>query len=300
MKTLALITLLFASSAFANDCSEVLNLNDTVNIENARSQGDIGWCYAYAMADLISHHDGREFSALGIAARYNKISLVNTIFQNKYVPEGAMTFTPVLRKVRKKGVCLEDDLSSKGLKVYRKSDLKSLLKAIDKNQNFENIEDNRFYKSVFEHMSESEIDSVSRMKTRKKSDNFFNLTERSCNKVRPQKYKVVSFKPPRPNQDNHQTKREFIDEALDDGKILLIKYDPKPLKSKASLFTLEFHASTLVGRRFNSDRNRCEYMIRNTWGKGCYGYNYDCDKGHVWVDKKFIDRYLTPELLYLK
>ena len=50
------------------------------------------------------------------------------------------------------------------------------------------------------------------------------------------------------------------------------------------------HASLVVGRRRNSITNRCEYLIRNSWGKSCYGYSKDwtCEKerGTVWVDSE--------------
>lgn len=52
------------------------------------------------------------------------------------------------------------------------------------------------------------------------------------------------------------------------------------------------HASTIVGRRFNPEKNRCEYLVRNSWGKSCDQYNpsvVDCTEGNLWVGEADMD-----------
>lgn len=49
------------------------------------------------------------------------------------------------------------------------------------------------------------------------------------------------------------------------------------------------HASLVIGRRKDpKDANRCQYLIRNSWGNGCGSYHSDweCDAamGSVWID----------------
>jgi len=54
------------------------------------------------------------------------------------------------------------------------------------------------------------------------------------------------------------------------------------------------HASVIVGRRTSiSPKNgekTCEYLIRNSWGTSCLGYNAEytakCEQGQVWVTKE--------------
>lgn len=47
------------------------------------------------------------------------------------------------------------------------------------------------------------------------------------------------------------------------------------------------HASLVVGRR-KTFFGRCQYLIRNSWGKGCdrYNFDWDCDDGNIWVDEE--------------
>lgn len=50
----------------------------------------------------------------------------------------------------------------------------------------------------------------------------------------------------------------------------------------------ERHASIVIGYRTNVKSNSTEFLLRNSWGPGCYNYskNWDCDPqtGLVWID----------------
>ena len=61
------------------------------------------------------------------------------------------------------------------------------------------------------------------------------------------------------------------------------------------------HASTVVGRRFNKKSSECEYLIRNSWGRGCSSYDssLDCDQGNVWVPKSVLVKGLR-KVSYIK
>lgn len=55
------------------------------------------------------------------------------------------------------------------------------------------------------------------------------------------------------------------------------------------------HASLIIGRRRDpTNTNRCQYLIRNSWGNGCGAYHSDweCDgpKGSVWIDAETLGR----------
>lgn len=46
------------------------------------------------------------------------------------------------------------------------------------------------------------------------------------------------------------------------------------------------HSVVIGGRRWNQKKNRCEYLIHNSWGTSCgpYSREWECEKGRVWVD----------------
>ena len=50
------------------------------------------------------------------------------------------------------------------------------------------------------------------------------------------------------------------------------------------------HAVLVVGRRWNNDKSKCEFKIRNSWGEKCEGYkkSIECDHGYLWMTSKMI------------
>lgn len=48
------------------------------------------------------------------------------------------------------------------------------------------------------------------------------------------------------------------------------------------------HASSIVGRKRNKKTGTCEYLVRNSYGEQCEGYNKGvvCDKGYFWMSEK--------------
>lgn len=46
------------------------------------------------------------------------------------------------------------------------------------------------------------------------------------------------------------------------------------------------HSALVIGRR-KTFFGRCQYLIRNSWGKECdrYNHDWDCERGSVWVDE---------------
>lgn len=95
-----------------------------------------------------------------------------------------------------------------------------------------------------------------------------------------------------------------IDEALDAGAIAGIFYNPIFMvraevdDAQARVFS---HASTVVGRKWNSEKKSCEYLIRNSWGSTCDHYNNDvkCEAGNIWVSEAQLEK-ATRGVQYIK
>lgn len=43
------------------------------------------------------------------------------------------------------------------------------------------------------------------------------------------------------------------------------------------------HVSVVVGSR-KQESGKCEYLIRNSYGTSCNGYDWPCEEGQIWVD----------------
>ena len=77
-----------------------------------------------------------------------------------------------------------------------------------------------------------------------------------------------------------------VSNLLQNGKPLEITYDVKHYTHSSGL-----HSSVLTGRRWYN--GKCQFKIRNSWGKSCASYNslVNCEKetGSFWVnDEQFV------------
>ena len=81
-----------------------------------------------------------------------------------------------------------------------------------------------------------------------------------------------------------------MDKVISNGELTGISYDANILSDIDNEDDPGWHFSTVVGRRFNSSTNSCEYLVRNSWGRGCEGYDerLECEEGNIWVPKKVL------------
>ena len=87
----------------------------------------------------------------------------------------------------------------------------------------------------------------------------------------------------------------IIDRILERGEPLYLGYDrnvlitPNYIKDRSGE-SRNPHASIIVGRRFNSEENKCEYLIKNSWGPSCnlYNPNLSCEKWQIWVPEELL------------
>jgi len=50
------------------------------------------------------------------------------------------------------------------------------------------------------------------------------------------------------------------------------------------------HASVIMGRQFNNETGKCQYMIQNSWGTDCSYYpdHLKCEDGKYWIDEDLL------------
>ena len=84
-----------------------------------------------------------------------------------------------------------------------------------------------------------------------------------------------------------------LDDSISKGEPAGIGYNYNQLNGEEGMGG---HASLVVGRRSNPDNGKCEYLLRNSWGKNCEQREGDgltchknCDSsgcrysGHFWA-----------------
>jgi hypothetical protein len=104
---------------------------------------------------------------------------------------------------------------------------------------------------------------------------------------------------------NHRPKnpRVLLDRELDRGPqtypigisycASVLKEGRKYTSRQSNDASCGSHASLIIGRRRNSKTQRCEYAIRNSWGKATNyhpDWTVEAEKGLVWVDGEVLGR----------
>ncbi|MDO9181751.1 MAG: hypothetical protein Q7U04_05055, partial [Bacteriovorax sp.] len=112
-----------------NSCTDKINQNAAVNLNNVRNQDDVGWCYAYAGADLLSYRLNKIVSAVSLYSSGQTIERdINSLIGNGGNIKSAIDNYLALNK----GICLEEDLPSSDFKFCTHRDYADFLKALYK------------------------------------------------------------------------------------------------------------------------------------------------------------------------
>lgn len=290
-------------------CTDVMNLKKPLSLNEPRNQEGIGWCYAYTAADLVSNLSGEKVSAIHAAGSFNNL----IISRIRRLDEGGQSDAAANAMI-KNGLCLEKDMPSNDYAfIDRQNDIGTLYKNVNElgeiysdKKEIASMNDKRpvTYKNkyttqqvyvdlctqqtetliqisqVFPNLTLDQLTKIL-MESGKRS---FNQLTQKCNLVQSDLMKGVVFKslyePKKPERLYSK-----IDEQLNKGQIVGIGYTAEVLLDYKAENMKGFHASTLIGRRFNKKTNSCEYLLRNSWGKNCsqYGNNIECKNGHAWV-----------------
>ncbi len=277
---------LLATSAWAIECSPV-DLRNTPPgraMGPVRNQGLMPWCAAYSMADMLSFKTGECYSGMSLGINFasdaeggwwNQIS-------NGWNGTNMMTsghfynFPRMVRGNSGKPICLEKDLPSTDNGPMRNLDL---LRRIGDIRNqvgmFGSCSQEQFnsVKAVFPNLSFREVQLIMATTLTPNIHKYLmrsncSRNRRYCPQVQPGIYHEFSK----------------IDEQLSTGKIAGIGYSSSVLKNPAPPPNRGGHMSTIVGRRMRN--GKCEYLLRNSWGRNCGGYIYPCEEGNIWVPKE--------------
>ena len=77
-------------------------------------------------------------------------------------------------------------------------------------------------------------------------------------------------------------KTDFVDRVINSGRPVGISYKARAL----GMLTDKSHATTIVGRQWNGKEGRCEFLVRNTWGKRCPpSSRWDCEDGYFRIPR---------------
>jgi hypothetical protein len=318
--------LIFSSQVFSQtkeeiQCSYVDLRNPSLGI--VRNQGSIGWCYSFTAADLVSFKLGIKVSAADLAFQYTTehVKSMNRIYErlrlmsgsvpDSKIDEAIIPYSTVFQGLReggesleaiyyssKSGFCLEEDLPSENI------DLDQAIQTIKHIEDDKNFVDMAAGKTNYPPCYQEGFNVIQQMFKNIHLDDYLEvlqktlienvpkmLADRTCKN----RIQVENLNPQRLYGYDNKKKEELfskLDSLLDKKTIVGITYDADILTGE-STSDKSNHVSIIVGRRFNSSNNSCEYLIRNSWGSKCEGYVDDCQNGNIWMPKKKLDKSLN-------
>lgn len=317
---LSSLLILFVQNSFAEQFCEYRNFENQFG--PVRNQGEVGWCYAFAGADLIGAALGLKppdmVSAFDVAVGYYSLD-INKAKKNigtLGLPEKAVVpFTKAIERIAKTneaykglpfekreggyfaqaigtyslrgGICLESKFPSEesGISDF----ITKKIKAIESTHNF--VRPPCTTGGAGQYSAKAQIESLRNDAYEIAAKLIDQEANKKCEPRAPLTAPILSKSLSKEN-GNVLAK---INERLDKKSPVGISYNPCGLVENKNKIENEetrdecSHASVVVGRQFNKKTNSCEYLVRNSWGTDCSGYRKDirenCKQGSFWVSE---------------
>ena len=288
------------------DCSNV-DLREEMqrrNLPDRRDQDTTGWCYAFATSDLLSYKFGVNVSPADVA--------VQTIEQNseQFHAEDILAGTPLRQRfplgggfinlaldaMQGQGVCLENDFPSEDSLV---ADVETNARTVSEDSGTEENEcseclTQEMYNSIFTLPSLVPVFDLIHDEQFKRV--LVRMAQGTCSQRRfvGEEFNVRGLWHG-VSATEKITKEDVIhlvDQEMNQQNLVGIMFDSGILsKLMESSGQRANHAASIAGRRFNEEKHRCEYLIRNSEsGCGLYLSDYDCENNHVWVPRQIVQR----------
>jgi len=314
-----------SSKTSQSQCSEVDLRSEMGPI---RDQGDKGWCYANAAADLLSFKHRQELHGQQVSAAYTALTYLRNIYGS--IGDGGFVSGAVLAS-EEYGICprtIEDRVEQTGLSKLTLKERLDALKQFKLDYDLASQDDPKAAKRFMDRYRQyiNSKSMVAQMPYKILTNVLTNSTSRTfidelgkniCSdqiKIPHEKYELVfdtkmasePFDISLLNQKVHVPALEWnpislnkdfiatINQQLSNNNIVAIDYFSHFLLTNflKDPYTPQdgLHASVLVGRRWNSQSNSCEYLIRNSWGNQCNSYEVkqNCEAGNIWVPERVL------------
>ena len=321
LSTLALLT--SSVKAFGQNSKEncfdidIKSINPNLQelFSNPRSQGQVGWCYAYAAADLLSAEKGVLVSAAHVSSLFNRKARKNFVLRtNNYLArliqpgsfsemyEGGWIKMAAKTAIAAKSLCTEKSLAKHG-------NYQAFIKSLESIQT--HLKDKKILEkdaldliSYFLNQYDLKLSSAAELFARLQKENinliFADLLSENCELTEIEDYQLMALTPPVRSEYNSSelNTTEFIDlldETIQAGRPVGIEYKMDKIIGSSGP-----HASVVIGRRWHN--GQCQYKVRNSWGKSCgYLSGIDCiwSEGSFWVNDSTLLDSLT-KIIFIK
>lgn len=264
-----------------------------------RNQDSVGWCYAFTSADLMSAEIGAPVSGLHVSALYNRFILNDKVSREEFENEraanpSAFSFSQVYESGRVQGaidqavkngwICSEKGLPFDKTQPNQIHDLVKALEELKPIAMMSQMDTKEVCREVSNIVSPfvlkaQDVNAIADSLLKDNLNQTMSLfAENACT----EQIKNIPNMQAKIVMKNHDLEA-FMKEVnfnIVKGRLQTVDYDVSHFTDYSGL-----HSSIILGRRWN--KGRCEYNIRNSWGKSCASYKagIECNKeqGTYWV-----------------
>lgn len=286
-----------------------------------RDQDSVGWCYAFAASEVLTAATGTPVSAADLSYSYNR-SIENNFFSSLlydvFVPsdedfyEGGYVGS-ALKRARRDGMCPESRLPSQSNMVsWMGGQLRDILRSVQAlrdqisagsmtKQKFVDcvdcqalVRDSTFQTFFPGVQAEDIFDAISVNENKELNSVLYALAQGQCQGQRTTPNPELKFRRMKRKSNGAHNTFPTMDRILTAGGVVAISGPSKMYDEALG----GGHATTIVARSFRE--GKCKYFVRNSWGRGCYGYNHpsftanDCDAaaGGMWMTEEHLKNHV--------
>jgi hypothetical protein len=278
------------------------------HFKSPRDQDSVGWCAAYSASDAVSFATGEPASALDMTISFHanqKVQRSQDVDSSEIRSRG-MVIRDVIRNVDKNGYCPESvipsnktfssNLGQMTLFQFLGYFQEYIEKTNKGTSQFSDCTDNACAKKFFDKYISPSIpgatidlaNEVIRKNSGNGLDSLKEILARVCadKKITDTKLTVDSYYSSY-SKDSLQSK---IDDGLDKGIMPTISVSTSVFaKDSVVPGGHGLHGMVVIGKKMGPD-GKCQYKIRNSWGKSCFYYRpeiADCDEaaGTFWLNE---------------
>lgn len=265
---------------------------DTKDMGPVRNQQDVGWCYAFASADLLSFYAKKTLSSVDVAILYNNFSRealirnefdfsrfskpitapsIKELFEKKNPAienealfthdgayDGGIAYEALIIALQR-GVCSEKDLptpNTENLTLNQIRNAPAYYKIKKEDSDLACIDRLHRASKLFTNLQVNQIEEI--IEQSNVNSLLLTLRKKNCQDLSFLPNKKVMI-----NKSSHPRHiLETLNWKLDSNEPIALTYKSKMIRKDLD----GNHISVVIGRKFNEVTKNCEYKVRNSWG----------------------------------
>ncbi len=289
------------SSAINSDPTHCppLDIRKRINLGDTRDQKSLGWCYAYASADLFTARFGHPVSSLDIALLVARDrAQKNGYTQERLVDVNGGSFGDVINAINTYGFCSDFRFSAND---PRAADViavaEDLANSIGAGRKANTITDQQITSLIISKFAllkiifpEISLEKLIQIYQEVGPERFpiVKVVERVCG-GRSKAPRVSSAGSDKPDR------MEIAKQVLVSGNPIYIRWAEKTLENLDLPIGTPGHGSNIIAMRFDQQNRQCEFLIRNSYGADLSKVvdpriREDVEGGNIWVSQDLAER----------